>query len=186
MAGSRSPAGRTASGFGISQSAGTRRPRRFRWPKPGDSSSEKRFRALGVRLERGRLVAHSDAQDGRVGNRVTFLSPFDRLVHDRNRAEALWDFFYRLEMYVPKGKRQYGYYVLPILRGDRIIGRIEPVFDRKAKSLRVEGVFAEPGAPASAGPGIASATRRLGRWLGAEKIAYSRRVPSIWRDILRN
>ena len=110
---------------------------------------EKRFRALGVRLDKGRLVAHPEAEDGPVGNRVTFLSPFDRLIHDRDRAEALWDFYYRLEMYVPKAKREYGYYVLPILRGDRIIGRIEPAFDRKAQVLDVKGVFAEPGAPAA-------------------------------------
>jgi uncharacterized protein YcaQ len=106
---------------------------------------EKRFRALGVRLDRGRLVAHPDAEDGPVPDRVTFLSPFDRLVHDRDRAEALWSFYYRLEMYVPPAKREYGYYVLPILRGDRIVGRIEPVFDRKTRTLAVKGVWWEPG-----------------------------------------
>jgi hypothetical protein len=146
---------------------------------------EKRFRALGVRLEKDRLIAHPDIPDGPVGNRVTFLSPFDRLVKDRDRAETLWDFFYRLEMYVPKTKREYGYYVLPILRGDRLIGRIEPVLDRKAGVLRVEGVFAEPGAPAGAGRGIASAARRLAKWLGAREVIYSRRVPSVWRSALR-
>ena len=144
-----------------------------------------RFRAQGVRFERGKLVVHPEAEDGRVGSRVTFLSPFDGLVKNRDRAEALWDFFYRLEMYVPKAKREYGYYVLPILLGDRVIGRIEPVFDRKTKVLRVEGVFAEPGAPAGAGSGIAQATRRLGKWLGAEKISYTRRVPGAWRASLR-
>ncbi|MEP6910190.1 MAG: crosslink repair DNA glycosylase YcaQ family protein [Actinomycetota bacterium] len=148
--------------------------------------NEKRFGSLGVRLEKGRLVAHPDATDGPVASRVTFLSPFDRLIHDRNRAHALWDFFYRLEMYVPKAKREYGYYVLPILRGDRIIGRIEPAYDRKSGLLEVNGVFAEPGAPAGAGPGIARTMRNLGKWLGATDIKYSRRVPAIWRDSLRN
>jgi len=106
---------------------------------------EKRFHALGVRLERGRLVAHPEAEDGPVPERVTFLSPFDRLVHDRARAEALWGFHYRLEMYVPAAKREYGYYVLPILNGDRVVGRIEPVFDRKTQELRVKGLWWEPG-----------------------------------------
>ena len=64
-------------------------------------------------------------------------------MHDRARTEALWDFFYRLEMYVPKAKREYGYYVLPILEGDRLIGRIEPVHDRSAGVLRVQGVWWE-------------------------------------------
>ena len=147
---------------------------------------EKRFRAQGVKLERKGLVAHPDAEDGRVpGTRVTFLSPFDGLVKNRDRAEALWDFFYRLEMYVPKAKREYGYYVLPILRGDRLIGRIEPAFDRKTGVLHVHGVFAEPGAPAGAGRGVASATRRLAKWLGATDIVYSRKVPTIWRAALR-
>jgi len=147
---------------------------------------DRRFRAQGVHLVRKRgLVVHPDAEDGRVpGTRVTFLSPFDSLVKNRDRAEALWDFFYRLEMYVPKAKREYGYYVLPILRGDRLIGRIEPAFDRKTGVLHVKGVFAEPGAPASAGTGIAAATRRLAKWLGATDVVYPRRVPAIWRKAL--
>jgi uncharacterized protein len=106
---------------------------------------EQRFRAVGVRLERGRLVAHPDVSDDPVPDRVTFLSPFDRLIHDRARTEALWDFYYRLEMYVPAAKREYGYYVLPILRGDKLVGRIEPVFDRKTKTLSVKGLWWEPG-----------------------------------------
>ena len=128
---------------------------------------EKRFRALGVRLDRGRLVAHPEAEDGTVPERTTFLSPFDRLVHDRDRAEALWDFFYRLEMYVPAAKREYGYYVLPILHGDRIVGRIEPVFDRKEKVLRVSGLWWQPGEkPVDLDEPLAS----LASFLGAERI----------------
>jgi uncharacterized protein YcaQ len=128
--------------------------------------AEKRFRALGVRLERGRLVAHPDAVDGTVPDRTTFLSPFDRLVHDRDRAEALFGFHYRLEMYVPKAKREYGYYVLPVLRRDRIVGRIEPVFDRRERILRVLGVWPEPRESVDAD----DALERLARFVGAERV----------------
>lgn len=130
--------------------------------------AEKRFRALGVRRARdGSWEVHPDATDGPVARRTTFLSPFDRLIYDRDRAEALFGFFYRLEMFVPKAKRQYGYYVLPILRGDRVIGRIEPVFDRKTKVLRVKGLWWEDGVkPVS----VARPLRELGAWLGADSI----------------
>jgi uncharacterized protein YcaQ len=104
---------------------------------------EQRFRTQGVRLTKKGWEAHPDARDEPVPDRVTFLSPFDRLIHDRDRAEALFDFHYRLEMYVPKAKREYGYYVLPILVGDRIVGRIEPRFDRKTKTLEVLGAWGD-------------------------------------------
>jgi hypothetical protein len=138
---------------------------RIPWPVARRQLAEKRFRALGVRLERGRLLPHPDAADRPVPpRRVTFLSPFDRLVHDRARAEALWGFRYRLEMYVPPAKREYGYYVLPILRGDRIVGRIEPVHDRKAGHLHVRGTWWEDGMrPFS----LDRPLRSLARWLGA-------------------
>jgi uncharacterized protein YcaQ len=137
------------------------------WPEAERLLEERRSRALGVRFDEGRWIAHPDAADRRVPNRVTFLSPFDRLVKDRDRAEALWGFRYRLEIYVPKAKREYGYYVLPILRGDRIVGRIEPVFDRRTRVLRVNGIWWEPGArPVS----LERPLRDLAAFLGAERI----------------
>jgi uncharacterized protein YcaQ len=105
--------------------------------------AERRRRAQGVWQENGEWRAHREAADGPVPDRVTVLSPFDRLIYDRDRAEALWDFRYRLEMYVPKAKREYGYYVLPILRGDRLVGRVEPVFDRKSGKLSVLGAWGD-------------------------------------------
>ncbi|MDQ3660596.1 MAG: winged helix DNA-binding domain-containing protein [Actinomycetota bacterium] len=104
---------------------------------------EQRFRALGVRLHKGRWHAHPEVGDAPVPERVTLLSPFDRLVHDRDRAEALFGFRYRLEMYVPKEKREYGYYVLPLLVGDRLVGRVEPRFDRKTGTLELVGAWGD-------------------------------------------
>jgi uncharacterized protein YcaQ len=141
---------------------------RVYWADAKREFEEKRFRSLGVQLEKGRLVAHPDAEDGPVPRaRTTFLSPFDRLVHDRDRALALWDFFYRLEMYVPKAKRVHGYYVLPILRGDRLVGRIEPLHDRKSGEVRVLGTWWEDGVkPVS----LTRPLNDLARWLGARLV----------------
>ena len=137
------------------------------WPEAKQQLEEKRRRSLGVRFEKGEWHAHSDAEDGPVPRRVTFLSPFDRLIHDRDRAEALWDYRYRLEMYVPKAKREYGYYVLPILRGDRLIGRIDPVLDRKTGVLKVNSVHWEPGVkPVS----LQRPLRDLAKFIGADSI----------------
>lgn len=123
--------------------------------------AEDAFRALGVRHEHGRWIAHPDASADPVPDRVVVLSPFDRLVYDRDRAEALWGFRYRLEMYVTPAKREYGYYVLPLLVGDRLVGRVEPVLDRKASVLHVVGAWGDTSR-------MAEALRELAAFLGAE------------------
>ncbi|MDQ5820098.1 MAG: winged helix DNA-binding domain-containing protein, partial [Actinomycetota bacterium] len=142
------------------------------WREAERLLEEQRHRSLGVWLERGKLRMHPDADDGPVPDRTTLLSPFDRLIHDRARAEALFGFHYRLEMYVPKAKREYGYYVLPILRADRIVGRIEPVFDRKTGALSVNGVWWERGQkPVS----LEEPLRSLANFLGATRVTSPRR-----------
>ena len=135
------------------------------WPQAEKQAEERRLRALGVVLDRrkGRWLAHPEATDGPVPDRATLLSPFDRLIHDRERTEALWDFYYRLEMYVPKAKREHGYYVLPLLVGDHLVGRAEPVFDAKAKTLRVLGAWGDTSRLPEALDGLAA-------WLGAEHV----------------
>ena len=77
--------------------------------------------------------------------RLEFLAPLDPMMWDRKLIEAVWDFRYSWEIYTPAVKRKYGYYVLPVVYGDRFIGRIEPKADRKAKVLTVGNIWLEPG-----------------------------------------
>jgi uncharacterized protein YcaQ len=98
---------------------------------------------------------------------TTFLSPFDPLIRNRERTEALWDFHYRIEIYVPKAKRQYGYFVLPILHGDQLVGRIDPVVDRKARVLHVNNVWWEPGRREIP---LDKPLRSLAKFVGADSI----------------
>ena len=117
--------------------------------------------------------------------RTVLLSPFDRLVYHRERTAELFGFRYRLEMYIPAAKREYGYYVLPILHGDALIGRVDATFDRRAGAVRVDGVWAERGAPPDAGPDVAGALQELSAWVGAESVRIGRRVPRPWSKALR-
>jgi uncharacterized protein YcaQ len=142
--------------------------------------------AVPVRVEglRGTWYAHAEALESGFRPRTTLLSPFDKLISHRARTEELFGFRFRLEIYVPRAKREYGYFVLPILHGERLIGRIDPFFDRPAGVLRVNAVYAEPGAPRDAGPAVAGAIRELAAWLGAREISYGA-APKAWRRDLR-
>ena len=128
---------------------------------------DRRHHALGVWFEGGRWHVHAEADDSPVPDRATLLTPFDRLIHDRRRTEALWDFYYRIEIYMPAAKREFGYYVLPLLVGDRIVGRAEPRFDPRTRTLELLGAWGDTSR-------LDEALTSLGAWLGAERIASSR------------
>ncbi|MCV2867012.1 winged helix DNA-binding domain-containing protein [Defluviimonas sp. WL0002] len=102
-----------------------------------------------------RSFARSDVVDGaevpEPPGRIRILSPFDPALRDRNRAERLFGFHYRIEVFVPEAKRKYGYYVFPVLEGDRIIGRIDMKADRQADRLAVRAFWPEPGVSMGAG-----------------------------------
>jgi uncharacterized protein YcaQ len=105
--------------------------------------------------------------------RTTLLSPFDPVA--RGRAELLFGFAHKMEIYVPKANRRYGYYVMPILHGDRLIGRLDPTMDRKSGRLTINAVHAEPGAPSDAATGraIRASVDDLARFLGAVEITFA-------------
>ncbi|MBE9553166.1 MAG: YcaQ family DNA glycosylase [Proteobacteria bacterium] len=106
--------------------------------------------------------------------RLRVLSPFDPLIRDRARARRLFGFDYRIEVFVPAAKRTYGYYVFPLLEGDRLIGRIDMKCDRGEGVLRVTGLWLEPGIKLTAARrrALDSELDRQRRFAGAERVEY--------------
>ena len=106
--------------------------------------------------------------------RLRVLSPFDPLIRDRNRTERLFGFFYRIEVFVPEPKREYGYYVFPLLEGDRFVGRIDMKADRKRGTLDVKRLWWEKGVRASSGrlEKLEAELSRLARFSGLESVHY--------------
>jgi uncharacterized protein YcaQ len=106
--------------------------------------------------------------------RIRVLSPFDPMIRDRNRTERLFGFFYRIEIFVPEPKREYGYYVFPLLEGDRLIGRIDMKADRKRGTLDVKRLWLEPGVRPSAGrlARLEAELERVAKFAGVEKVVF--------------
>ncbi len=118
--------------------------------------------------------------------RMSLLPPFDNLICSTARTSKLFGFDYVREQFLPREKRRFGTYVLPILWGDRLIGRIDPQMDRQNERLKVNSVHAEPGVPSDreAPSRIRDTVDRLADFLGAKEVEYTARVPAAWKSAL--
>jgi uncharacterized protein YcaQ len=118
------------------------------------------------RVDPAALVHHFEG-------RTALLSPFDRLVHDRLRALELFDFEYTLEMYKPQGNRRWGYFALPILHEDLLVGKVDAVADRKASVLRVNAIHQDVTFTRAMTKSVRSELDNLASWLGFTAVESS-------------
>jgi len=100
--------------------------------------------------------------------RTALLSPFDRLVYDRARAQELFDFEFTLEMYKPAAKRRWGYFALPVLHHDRLVGKVDAIADRKAGVLRVNAIHEDVKFTRAMTKAVQAELDDLASWLGVE------------------
>jgi len=148
-----------------------------------DLVREGKVREAEIEGVRGSFYVWTALLERRFKGRAAILSPFDRLIHDRVRSRELFDLDYVLEIYVPPPKRRWGYYVLPVLKGDRFIARFDSRADREAGVLRVLAMHAEPGSTPDDAKVVGREVRALARWLTLRDVTYER-VPRGWRTAL--
>jgi len=156
--------------------------------------NERRLRALGIARARGPECPVEPLDVGEVGEpavidgvkgewrvepsllgqpfrgRAALLSPFDRLIHDRKRTTELFEFDYQLEMYKPAAKRRWGYFALPILYADRLVGKLDATADRKAGVLRVDAVHQDIEFTKTMTAAVDRQIADLARWLDLDLV----------------
>jgi uncharacterized protein YcaQ len=154
------------------------------------TQNERRLRSLGIARAKGTKmpiepIAVGDAGEPAVvegtkgewrvdparldedfEGRTALLSPFDRLVYDRKRSEELFDFEYTLEMYKPAARRRWGYFALPVLHGDRLVGKVDAIADRKADLLRVHAIHEDVKFTRTVTKAVHAELTALAAWLG--------------------
>lgn len=144
----------------------------------GAAADAGEVRDLGVEATiegvRGRWRVEPELLERPFVGRAALPSPFDRLVYDRLVTEALFDFEYRLEIYVPVPKRRWGYYVLPALRGERLVGRVDAKRDEKAGVLRVPTLHLQPGATEDDLAAVRAELDELAAWLRLDRVEVGR------------
>ena len=166
-------------------------------PSAGEAErqrNERRLSSLGIARAKGRAMPMEPIHVGDAGEpaevegtkgewrvdpavlredfegRTALLSPFDRLVHDRKRTEELFDYEYTLEMYKPEAKRRWGYFALPILHGDRLVGKLDAKADRKTSVLRVNAIHEDVKLTRAMNKDIQNELDDLASWLGLDAI----------------
>jgi uncharacterized protein YcaQ len=156
--------------------------------------AERRLRSLGIARPKavggigvpvevegveGQWVADPTVLRRPFEGRTAILSPFDRLVYDRQRLLDLFGFDYRLEIYVPPAMRRWGYYVLPVLHGDRLIARVDAKADRQNSVLRVPALHVEANTRARDIDAVESELEQLASWLGLERVVVEKLITSL-------